>query len=511
MVKQPQQPTRQPSQQEMQPVLNMLNTGKLAEAEAAAKKLVTHYPNTFILHHILALAQDGLSKFSLAIESYSKALAIQPNTPDLHFNLGIALTNVDRLEDAVNSYRKAIALQPRFFEAYGNLGTVLQKQGLLEEAVKNYRIALSIHDDPRGHFNLGTALRDEGKLDEAIAHFRQAIAMFPNYADAHNYLGECLRDQGNMDDAIRSYLDTLAINPDHPGANYNMGEFLYLAKRFDEAVAYFERAQLDDWQSRSMYCLYKAERFDEFKARLDEIVRTNKKHDAPFLATLSTHYATNFGVEDTYNFCKNGFDFVYQNSIKELAAPDNQLLKDLLSDVNNASIQERKQGMLHFGTQSAGNLFKRPEASFRRLGELVKQEFINYRNRFAGADCELIKSFPDELEFTSSWYVKMRRGGHIDSHIHEIGWISGAVYLVLPKDKKDPAEGCFEYGIHGDNYPQKHNNFPVGLVAPNVGDIVLFPSSLFHRTVPFGSNEERICIAFDLKPMHNSQSTRSSY
>ncbi|OIR04552.1 lipoprotein NlpI precursor [mine drainage metagenome] len=514
MAQQSKSTSKQPSQLEMQPILNKLNTGKLAEAELAAKQLIAHYPNTFILYQVLGVAQDGLSKFTEAVSSYSKALAIQPNTPDLHFNLGITLTNLGRLEEAVKSYQHAIALQPKFFEAYGNLGTVLQKQGILEEAIKNYRIALSIQDDPRGHFNLGTALRDEGKLDEAIMHFRKAISQFPNYADAHNYLGECLRDQGNMEDAVKSYLDTLAINPEHAGANYNMGEFLYLAKRFDEAVAYFDRAQLDDWQSRSLYCLYKAERFDDFKAKLDEIVRTNKKHNAPFLATLSTHYATNFGVEDPYNFCKNGFDFVYQNSIKELAEPNSTLLQDLLQDVSNTSIQERKQGMLYFGTQSAGNLFKRPEASFRRLGELVKQEFINYRNKFSGADCELIKSFPhdDELEFTSSWYVKMRRGGYVDKHIHEIGWISGAVYLVLPKDKKDPSEGCFEYGIHGDNYPQKHNNFPVGLVAPNVGDIVLFPSSLFHRTVPFNSNEERICIAFDLKPSDiDAQSIRSSY
>ena len=499
MAKQPVQSARQPSQSDIQPVLNLLSTGKLTEAETAAKKLASIYPNAFILHHILGLAQDGLSKFTEATASYSRALAIQPNTPNLLFNLGIAQTHLGRLDEAVTSYQKAIALQPGFFEAHGNLGTVLQKQGQLEVAIKSYRTALSINDDARGHFNLGTALRDEGKLDEAISHFKLAISMFSNYADAHNYLGECLRDQGNMEGAIQSYLDTISINPDHAGANYNMGEFLYLAKRFDEAVAYFERSQLDDWQERSLYCLYKAERFDDFKHKLDEIA-LNKKHTAPFLATLSTHYATNFGVEDPYNFCKNGFDFVYQHSIQALSEPNSQLLANLLNDVSNASIEERKQGMLHFGTQSAGNLFKRPEASFRMLGDLVKEEFINYKNRFAGADCELINSFPNTLEFTSSWYVKMRRGGHLDAHIHEVGWISGAVYLALPTDKKDPTEGCFEYGIHGDNYPQKHNEFPVGVVSPNVGDIVLFPSSLFHRTIPFTSDEERICIAFDLRP-----------
>ncbi|HNZ56566.1 MAG TPA: tetratricopeptide repeat protein [Methylophilaceae bacterium] len=501
---------KQPAQFEVQPVLGLYNAGKLAEAEVAAKKLVALYPETFILHQVLGLAQDGLNKFAEAVDSYQKALALQPNTPDLHFNLGIALTNVGRQEDAAKSYAQAIRLRPTFFEAYANLGTILQKQGKLEEAIKNYRKALSIHEDPRGHFNLGTALRDEGKLDEAITHFKQAIAMFPNYADAHNYLGECYRDQGNMEDAIKKYFDTLALNKNHAGANYNMGEFLYLAGRYDEAVDYLERSKLDDWQERALYCTYKAEHFDAFKNKLDHIVHTHEKHNAPFLQTLSTHHAVNFGVEDHYNFCKNGFDFVYQKSIPELAEPNSQFLKDLLNDIENTAIEVRAQGMIINGKQSAGNLFKRPEASFRKLGEIVKQEFINYKNTFAGADCELIKSFPKELEFTSSWYVRLRRGGYVDRHIHEVGWISGAVYLVLPKNKKDPLEGCFEYGLHGDNYPLKHENFPVGIATPHVGDIVLFPSSLFHRTIPFSSDEERICIAFDLKP-EGDIFIRSSY
>lgn len=490
----------QPSQQDIQHLIGQLNSGQLSQAESTAKNLIARHPNAFILHHVLSLALDGQEKFTESVSSYRNAIELQPNTADLHFNLGIALGHLNRLDEAEASYRQAIKLNPSFFEAHGNLGTVLQRQGKLNEAIKSYQQGLKINpQDARGYFNLGTALRDEGLLAEAIDSYRQAIRLFPNYTDAYNNLGETLRDKGDMDAAVKSYQAALSLNPDHPNANYNMGEFLYLAKKYNDAVDYFERSQLDDWQARSMYCLYKAERFEDFKTKLDNIVLTTR-HTAPFMATLSTHYAVNFGAEDTYNFCKNGFDFVYQNSIPELAAPNSPLLKQLLDDIENTDIAERVQGMLYNGKQSAGNLFKRPEPAFRKLGELVKQEFINYKNRFAGADCELIKSFPNELEFTSSWYVKMRRGGYVDRHIHEVGWISGAVYLVLPTDKKDPTEGCFEYGIHGDNYPQKHNDFPVGIATPNVGDIVLFPSSLFHRTIPFNSNEKRICIAFDLKP-----------
>ena len=33
---------------------------------------------------------------------------------------------------------------------------------------------------------------------------------------------------------------------------------------------------------------------------------------------------------------------------------------------------------------------------------------------------------------------------------------------------------------------------------PKMGDIILFPSSLFHRTIPFNMDAERCVIAFDL-------------
>ena len=36
--------------------------------------------------------------------------------------------------------------------------------------------------------------------------------------------------------------------------------------------------------------------------------------------------------------------------------------------------------------------------------------------------------------------------------------------------------------------------------SPKAFDIALFPSSLFHRTIPFNSDEERQVVAFDLVP-----------
>ena len=502
----------QPSQHDIQALINTLNSGQLVRAESLAAGLIEKHAGVFILHHALALALDGQQKYAEAAASYKNALKLQPekfnqSSPDLLFNLGIALTHLNHLDDAAAAYQQAIKMKPKFFEAYGNLGTVLQRQGKLDEAIASYQKGLKINSqDARGYFNLGTVLRDKGLLADAVSAYQQALKLFPNYTDAHNNLGETLRDQGNMQEAVKSYQAALALNSSHANANYNMAEFLYLAKKYDEAISYFERSQLDDWQERRLYCLYKAEKFDAFKANRDALAG-GTKNISPFLATLSTHYSINFNAPDPYNFCKNGLDFVYQNNILD---KNSALLKDLLNDIHSADIAERKQGRLTNGQQSAGNLFKRPEASFRGLAELIKKEFLSYKSKFADADCELIHSFPSELEFTSSWYVKMQQGGHLSAHIHELGWISGAVYLAMPTPKAGSVEGAFEYGTHGDDYPinppKNHTSFPVANVMPKVGDIVLFPSSLFHRTIPFNSFEERICIAFDLKPTTNISS-----
>jgi uncharacterized protein (TIGR02466 family) len=527
------QHTKQPGQHEIQPLLNLLQGDDLQQAELAARELLERYPNAPMLHNVLANALAGQRKFSEAVESFRKVVSSNPNSAELHFNLAVVLSNAGRLEEAVASYRKAVALMPKFavahynlgtalqalgkleeaaasyrkvvaiepgfFEAHGNLGAVLQEQGKLEEAVASYRKALSIQSDAKGHFNLGTALRNQGKLDDAIASYRKAIAIDPNYTEAHSNLGEALFDQGRPDEAITSYRNALAIDPDHAEANYNLGIFLYDSGDLERAIPYFERSQSRDWRERTLYCLYKTERFEEFKEKLAPLLHAD--NTSPFLATLSAHYAANFGVQDEYNFCRNPLDFVYHGRIEPLAAADSPLRADLLRDIEFAEIAERKQGRLVHGIQSSGNLFKRPEASFKALSSLVKGMVEAYRTHFASQDCVFMKAFPKNIEFSSSWYVRMRTGGHLTSHIHETGWLSGSLYLAMPRANADSEEGSIEFSTHGDNYPQRHAGFPKRTISPHVGDIVLFPSSLFHRTIPFSSTEERVCIAFDVKPL----------
>ena len=90
----------------------------------------------------------------------------------------------------------------------------------------------------------------------------------------------------------------------------------------------------------------------------------------------------------------------------------------------------------------------------------------------------------------------MKSGGSLSAHMHENGWVSGSVYInVPPKLKTDSGNliVCMD-----DN----ENNLGENKKSINVvtGSLCLFPSSLYHYTIPFESNEERIVLAFDVIP-----------
>jgi len=525
-------PPRQPDPAEINAIHRLFQVGQLPLAETKAQALLSQYPKAIALYNWLALCQQGQGKLREAAASFRKMLALDPGIAEIHCNLAIILTQLNDVKAAITSYRKALRLkpeltlahfnlgallqqqgllpeaarhyqlaveqQPEFFQAWANWGTVLQERGELAAALNCYRKAVALNPDAQGHFNLGTVLYGQGQHQAAIQAFREAVRLDPGCADAWNDLGETLRDQGGMDEAVRCYRQALAANPKHGRANYNMGEFYCMADKLDAAVPYFSAAKFADANERVLQCLYKTRQFEAFKRQLEQLA-AQKPHNSILLGTLSTHYALNFRQDNPYRFCPSPMDYVLHTQIAELAGPDSPLLRELLDDIKTIAIAERKQGRLYYGIQSAGNLLQRSEPSLQKLAALIRAKVKAYRQHFAGSDDEIIRLFPKQLEFASSWYLRMKQGGYLTSHIHEEGWISGCVYLQLP-DKQDGHEGSFAYGTDGDDYPRLHDGFPSQIIDQAVGDLVLFPSSLFHRTLPFHSDQERVCVAFDIKP-----------
>lgn len=80
--------------------------------------------------------------------------------------------------------------------------------------------------------------------------------------------------------------------------------------------------------------------------------------------------------------------------------------------------------------------------------------------------------------------------------------MSSAFYVALPADVIDEtsSRGAIQFG-------QPPGTFPVDIppqrtMTPRVGELLLFPSYLWHGTVPFEDDAPRVTVAFDMVPVH---------
>lgn len=96
------------------------------------------------------------------------------------------------------------------------------------------------------------------------------------------------------------------------------------------------------------------------------------------------------------------------------------------------------------------------------------------------------KGLKNEL---SGWAVILEQGGYQKRHIHPEAIVSGVLYIKVPEEtgSRQKKEGNLVFPCNESLQ-----------ITPKEGMVVLFPSYLAHETMPTKSNEERICIAFNL-------------
>ena len=82
--------------------------------------------------------------------------------------------------------------------------------------------------------------------------------------------------------------------------------------------------------------------------------------------------------------------------------------------------------------------------------------------------------------------------------MHAQGWLSGVFYLSTIQSNDE--QGNIEFGLDGYSFEPIRPGGPSKQHSPRNGDLVLFPSSLFHRTIPFREDTIRKTIAFDVVP-----------
>ena len=458
----------EPSKEQLNSLIEFYQAGKYTDAEKLSLSITEEFPKHPFAWKVLGVILNKKGRISESLVVSQKSVQLDPQDAETHNNLGIVLQKLKRLEDAEVNLRQAIALKPDYAEAYTNLGDV-----------KN----------------------ELGRLEEAEAYYKKAIVLKPDYAEAHHNLGTTLRKLGRLDEAEESYNLAVNLKPrselilmSRSQIYFDKGKFELSLKDIDNCNNPFSRA-------RSLRSLYALGRIDEIYERIEKNSQLDEMNIS--VAAFSSFISAKEGKETANKFCRNPVDFIYYSNLKNHLKNSDLFINETIKELNTVKTEWEPRGKTTIRGFQSKNLFKSSLIKINDLKSIIIQEIDFYYLRFKNMSCNYIKRWPSKKNF-EAWHVVLKKQGYQTPHIHHYGWLSGVIYLkVVPHLKKN--EGAIEFSLNGEDYSDV--NSPKVIFQPKVGDIILFPSSLHHRTIPFITDEDRIIISFDLIPAQNNDNS----
>jgi tetratricopeptide (TPR) repeat protein len=490
-------------------LLALLQQGKAGEAARRAAKALKKAPRDASLLFVAGLAEHATGQTRRGITHLKRAAKLEPGALAIALNLGTMLLAAGDSEAARAELERADTLQPGNAEVLAQLGIAQVRTGDPEAATRTLQAALAARpDNPEAAFWLGTAWSRQGEFDAAERAYRDAIRLAPAHVPAHRQLGNMLTKIGRFADAAIVNEAALRLAPGDGAVLYDLAHALASSDAPDRALERLDPVIATgkappDFAELAAFAAFRKGDVDDCIRRCDAVLQ---QHPGRTTALAYRGMALN--------------EVGQREAAAELMALDRLVTSRIveppegygsLDAFNTALVQEiEAHPSLQYSPlnrsltrgRSTDELFERPAgaiAAFRRVVEAAVAERV--RDVPTDPSHPWLAQRPRRTR-TGCWANIMDRGGFHDVHFHPPGWLSGVYYPQVPPGVGDGVsghEGWIEFG-RAYYMLQSEDEPPVRLLKPEPGLIVLFPSYLGHRTIPFAEQDYRISVAFDVMP-----------
>ena len=355
--------------------------------------------------------------------------------------VAVQLHHAGKYADAERIYQQVLKLQPDHIDALNSLAMIEFQASRYDSAIARLQRVLAADASNAGYsMNLGAVYDAAGRTAEAKACYMRAIALSPTYADPYYNLGDLHLRERNAEAAITVFDACIKAR----GRDYHA--LAYKAHALDDAGQHSAARRLLD--------------FDNY-VRSYAFATPQGYADMPsFNTALATHISTHHTLQSGVMSTEHG-----RHTAELLREP------------------------------------KGPMAAMEaRIDEAIRWYIANLPD---DATHPAVQWVPKRWKLTS-WGVVLFDQGHERAHIHPNGWLSGVFYLSLPAVIDDPArnpEGWLEFGRPSPAL-RVQSALTIRHYQPRYGTMFLFPSFFYHGTIPFRSDQRRICVAFDVEPIY---------
>ena len=349
-----------------------------------------------------------------------------------------------------------------------------------------------------------------GHLAEARSLLAMAVEVAPDYMQAHVALGDCRDQEREGDLAIPSYRRALALAPEQAGTLVALGNLTQQAGENRAASALYRRALAIQPGSH---------------AAANNLASASLKLLDPATALDASDRVL---AADPTHVRATAYKIVALRALGHSAEADDLVGLGTLVRTINLNVSERYPDLAAFNADLTTALASHPNLSRdwdptqRAIrGGAIVPRFLEHRvpviqafeSCLRDAIGRAIAGLPDDPAHPylackprfydlDIWGNLLGRSDHQSAHIHNLGWMSGVYYVAVPEPEpgEDPRAGWIEFNRPGYGIPTPAGEAGIQAIQPKPGMAILFPSYVWHGTIPFSGAGQRISIAFDLHP-----------
>lgn len=190
----------------------------------------------------------------MALEEFKKAVKGDDKSPYFQKGLGLAYSQLKQYDEAIAAFRKALAINPYYVDVRNDLGAALVLSGKRTEGRAEWVAAYNEPTNPTPDLsarNLGQSYLEEGNFQESASWFRSSLNKNPQQVDSYTGLAAALAGLQRPEEAVPVLEGALKESPGETSLLLALGDVLYRAGRFNEARARLDEVIKKDANSRA--------------------------------------------------------------------------------------------------------------------------------------------------------------------------------------------------------------------------------------------------------------------